>query len=103
MEGGGEVSDTPRTDAAERFLPLSKMPMVARCNMAALEADYTTLRAHAERLAEALKDITETLEAHEVDTLDCDRAGNKFCTCLERRISKADKALTLYRAENPKV
>jgi len=67
------------------------------------ERKNTALRAHAERLAEALKDIAETLEAHEVDTLDCDRAGNKFCTCLERRISKADQALTLYRAENPKV
>lgn len=64
---------------------------------------YDKLHAHAERLAEALDDITGTLEVHEVDTLDCDRAGKKFCTCLERRISKADKALTLYRAENPKV
>jgi hypothetical protein len=50
---------------------------------------------HARELAlrEALHWTVEILDAHEVETLDCDRRGEKYCTCLERQLAKARAAL----------
>lgn len=80
MEGGGEVSDTPQSDGAARYcrqsIPkahwLKHMQTICR----AFEEENIALRAHAERLAEALEELTD---------------------------DKSRQALTLYRAENPKV
>ena len=35
-----------------------------------------------EALAAVVKDLFEVLDAHELDTYDCDRAGVVHCDCL---------------------
>jgi hypothetical protein len=35
-------------------------------------------------LIEAIKQLFEVLDAHDIDTLDCDRAGVVHCDCLEK-------------------
>lgn len=70
--------------------------------MTKLEADYTALRDHAERLAEALEEARDAilngrgpLEA----VLDNDQTN----AVLGAFDDATHEALTLYRAENPKV
>ena len=46
----------------------------------------------------ALHDLLLVLDAHEVETLDCDRRGNKYCDCLEK-VLKPAKALTCSHAQ----
>lgn len=44
-----------------------------------------------------LNDLLLVLDAHEVETLDCDRRGNKYCDCLEK-VPKRAEALTCSHA-----
>ncbi len=37
-----------------------------------------------ERLIEAAKNIEVIIEAHAIDTFDCDRSGETYCDCLAR-------------------
>lgn len=44
-------------------------------------------------IEKALKLLIETIEAHDVDSLSCDRDGNHYCDCLELALEEAKKAL----------
>ena len=44
-------------------------------------------------LASAVRELLAVLDAHEVDTLDCDRAGVAHCDCLQRARKKVDAML----------
>lgn len=107
MEGGGEVSDTPRTDKVEKFFfgdnrPSMEIECVKSAFAKTLERENTALRAHAERLAEALEKCKEN--AREILEIrwgwDGDCGADTFANSIE---DQAEEALTLYRAENPKV
>lgn len=85
MEGGGEVSELTKPDKAVIW-------EIERLNNL-----NTTLHTHAERLAEAL----EVLRERQFDYDMCHLPTSK-CALQNLRL-KAETALTLYRAENPKV
>lgn len=40
-----------------------------------------------------LKLLVDTIEAHEIESLSCDRDGNKWCECLQENAAKAKAAL----------
>ena len=80
MEGGGEVSEQTKPDKAVIW----EIERLNNLNSA--------LRAHAERLAEALTMIIEIETGTSMAVIGWTDA-----------MDKAIKALTLYRAENPKV
>lgn len=118
MEGGGEVSDTPQTDEAQILagdcLPNQAVVSVA-CSMN-LERENTTLRAHAERLAEAAKKKFENdLQAEEELWFRQNEPSGDHESVMRQWHESSDyndfideweeinQALTLYRAENPKV
>lgn len=44
------------------------------------------------KLEIATRHLIEVIEAHEVQTLDCDRSGRTYCDCLERAVKKAKSA-----------
>ncbi len=47
-------------------------------------------------LIKAAQDILAILDAHEVDTLDCDRRGDIHCDCLDKAKEKLENALKPY-------
>ena len=91
MEGGGEVSDTPITDSV-KVRSRRGLWVVNADYMQQIERENTALRAHAERLAEALEKVQGYGR--------CDMGHQQMCDYVTE---VADQALTLYRAENPKV
>ena len=40
-----------------------------------------------------LKQIVEVIEAHEIESLSCDRDGNEYCDCLRRSAKDANLLL----------
>jgi uncharacterized coiled-coil DUF342 family protein len=50
-------------------------------------------RSRAEVLAAEVRGLLSVIDAHEIDTLDCDRTENKYCDCLQRQIDKVRTAL----------
>lgn len=52
-----------------------------------------TLRETNAGLVKQAGDLLIILEAHEVDTLDCDRRGEKYCDCLSNHIRRLKAAL----------
>lgn len=54
--------------------------------------------AEVEQLKAELGNIVNVIEAHDIDTLDCDNAGEKYCDCLYKAINKARK---LIKNEEP--
>jgi hypothetical protein len=50
-----------------------------------------------ERLIEAGELIKETINSHEIETLDCDRRGEKYCDCLEKSLDSWDKVVKLRK------
>lgn len=89
--------ETPLTEAhlfgARGGDCVTEVKAVVRANFARrLERENTALRAHAERLAEALEKVQGYGR--------CDMGHQQMCDYVTE---VADEALTLYRAENPKV
>jgi len=48
--------------------------------------------AEIERLRDALTLLIGTIEAHEIDSLQCDRSEERYCNCLRAALARA-KAL----------
>lgn len=109
------MSDTPRTDAALAFLKRkneqaakeSSPGDMAGYSVTGVQrlindakkmerelAVYTALRAHTERLAEALEETLDLIDRCSIDETPRDFHETK---------QESYQALTLYRAENPKV
>lgn len=44
-------------------------------------------------LAAALKHLVEVIEAHEIESLSCDRDGNEYCDCLQNAATEAKRLL----------
>ena len=44
-------------------------------------------------LADAVRELFAVLDAHEIDTFDCDRAGVTHCDCLERARKKVESMM----------
>jgi len=44
-------------------------------------------------LADAVRELFAVLDAHEIDTFDCDRAGGTHCDCLERARKKVESMM----------
>jgi hypothetical protein len=53
-------------------------------------------------LAAAVRELLAVLDAHEIDTLDCDRAGVVHCDCLERARVKVESMMPNGKVEAPK-
>lgn len=49
------------------------------------------------KVVEAGELIKETINAHEIETLDCDRRGEKYCDCLKQNLALWDKAINLTK------
>lgn len=67
--------------------------LVEKCEYPRLEdvkADnaITAANQRIEALVKALKDTAIIIEAHEIDTLDCNRSGVVHCDCLERQLKR---------------
>lgn len=101
-KGGGEVSDTPRTDEFVKTIAIVGYKTgfgewvlhEAKEAMATLERENTALRAHAERLAEACQELNDV----------CAKGDPmRLFALISKANDAARQALTLYRAENPKV
>lgn len=60
---------------------------------AATSISGNSLLEERERLRAAIENLCGIIEAHEIDTLDCDRRGEIHCDCLERAMEKARAAL----------
>jgi len=46
-----------------------------------------------DRVIKAGELIIETINSHEIETLDCDRRGEKYCNCLEQSLALWDKTV----------
>ena len=44
-------------------------------------------------LEREVRGLLAVIDAHDIDTLDCDRTDNKYCDCLRRQIDKVRHAL----------
>lgn len=44
-------------------------------------------------LSAALKHLVEVIEAHEIESLSCDRDGNEYCDCLRNAATEAKRIL----------
>ena len=60
------------------------------------------LIAEVKRLREALTDLVGTLDAHETESLDCDRRGETYCDCLAKSKTKARAILPPVKPRIPK-
>lgn len=58
-----------------------------------IPAELSTLRATNAGLVEQAGNLLSILEAHEVDSLDCDRRGEKYRDCLSNQIRRLEAAL----------
>jgi hypothetical protein len=47
-----------------------------------------------ERLEGDSRNLLAVLEAHDVESLDCDRRGEKYCSCLSQAIERVADTLT---------
>lgn len=52
-------------------------------------------------LAVAVREMLAVLDAHEIDTFDCDRAGVVHCDCLERARAKVESMMPNAGIERP--
>ena len=50
-------------------------------------------------LSDAVRELFAVLDAHEIDTFDCDRAGVIHCDCLERARKKVESMMPNAEAE----
>jgi hypothetical protein len=41
----------------------------------------------------AVRDLLKVIDAHEIDTIDCDRRGDVHCDCLTRAKAKVEGAI----------
>ena len=64
------------------------MPEVAK-----LKEKLRAANASADVLAAEVRGLLAVIDAHDIDTLDCDRTDNKYCDCLRRQLDKARHAL----------
>jgi hypothetical protein len=44
-------------------------------------------------LSNAVRELLSVIDAHDMDTLDCDRSGRRCCDCLERARKKVEALL----------
>lgn len=51
-----------------------------------------------DQLVAALKLLCDTIDAHEIESLSCDRDGEKYCDCLRSNAAAARAALTAAEA-----
>ena len=51
-------------------------------------------------LAAALKHLVEVIEAHEIESLSCDRDGNEYCDCLRNAATEAKRLLPNAQLSN---
>lgn len=66
-----------------------------------LLATGDTVQANHDKLtlvAAALKHLVEVIEAHEIESLSCDRDGNKYCDCLRNAATGAKRLLPNVQA-----
>lgn len=42
------------------------------------------------QLTQSIRELLEVIDAHDIDTLDCDRSGRRCCDCLERARKKVE-------------
>jgi hypothetical protein len=59
----------------------------------ALEAEVSELRSLVGRLTEGAWGLLAVLDAHEVESLDCDRRGDHTCECLTNAANRLRAAL----------
>jgi len=45
------------------------------------------------RIASAVRELLSVIDAHEIDTLDCDRRGVAHCDCLQRARANVEACL----------
>ena len=50
-------------------------------------------------LIEALDSLLDTLRAHDIESLSCDRDGETYCDCLNKRMLAARAALAQAKGE----
>ena len=65
----------------------------AQRRIAELEAEVAALRSANAVLTDAVRELFAVLDAHEIDTFDCDRAGVVHCDCLERARKKVESMM----------
>jgi chromosome segregation ATPase len=53
----------------------------------------------AEVLAAEVRGLLAVIDAHDMDTMDCDRTGDKYCDCLRRQMDKIRTALDAAKFE----
>ena len=46
-------------------------------------------------LAAALKHIVDVIEAHDIESLSCDRDGNEYCDCLRNAATEAKRLFSV--------
>ena len=52
------------------------------------------------RLVSAVRELLAVIDAHEIDTFDCDRAGGTHCDCLERARKKVESMMPNARGDS---
>ncbi len=67
---------------------------VARGSADCVQANHDKLCA----VTAVLKQLVEVIDAHEIESLSCDRDGNEYCDCLRRTANEAKRLLP----NNPK-
>lgn len=55
------------------------------------------LESFLEKVIKAGELIKETINAHEIETLDCDRRGEEYCDCLKQSLALWDKAVNVTK------
>lgn len=65
----------------------------ARCFNTAVRAALPALTKQRDDLARLAQSLIDTLNAHEVDSLDCDRSGVTHCDCLTKAIDRLAAAI----------
>lgn len=56
-------------------------------------ANLTDLYADKNALRDVLKNLVDVVEAHNLESLDCDNRGDYFCDCLSDAVKKAKEVL----------
>lgn len=52
-----------------------------------------TMQSRITSLQTALKSLIDVIDAHEIESLSCDRDGQIFCDCLQDEVKKAKLVL----------
>ena len=55
--------------------------------------------AQQQETARLLEHLCATVEAHEIESLDCDRRGEEYCNCLRKAVAKARAHLAAQRGK----